>query len=154
MLLSSDHFTFVVPIGPCHSLPNAAFAKARRTVTVISREMQRINPATIRKNCSALFVRGFVLLESWQSLVPTCRKALGDSHPPGDTCIVFSLKVILEKCHPPLLSQTCAYIRDFSSGATQQDPFTCMKWLSAEPWQAEGFIKHSIEQGQEVKQLH
>lgn len=103
MLLSSAHFTFVAPVAPCQSLPNVAFAKAPRTVTVISQEMQQINPAALSRNCSVSFVRGFVLLGSWQSLAAACRKALGDSHPPGDRHRVFSLKVILEKkpCSPP-----------------------------------------------------
>lgn len=127
MLLSSAHFTFVAPVAPCQSLPNIAFAKAPRTVTVISQEMQQINPAALSRNCSVSFVRGFVLLGSWQSLAAACRKALGDSHPPGDRHRVFSLKVILEKSHAALLPQICGYIRDCSSSATQQSPFTCTK---------------------------
>lgn len=59
-----------------------------------------------------------------------------------------------QKEHPVLLFQTCGYLPDFSFSATQQGIFTCLKWLSAQPWRAEGFTEHRAEQGWEVKQLH
>lgn len=58
-----------------------------------------------------------------------------------------------QKEHPVLLPQTCGYIPHFSSSATQQGVFTCLKWLSAQPWWAEGFTEHRAEQGWEVNQL-